>query len=292
MNIVTNLYYEHEIEDLIKLGVDVFLLNTDCLTTRSTSFFSRDDIHRISKLIHHNKKLVYINLNSMIHENDLLIVKSYFEFLQSVDIDGIVIFDWSYYPIAKNYGLESKLIFQPGTLTTNLYDPWFYESKNIKGITLAREITLDSISTIIQNKKNIELSIVGHGFQPMFYSRRPLIKNFLLEKNLTEPFYNRTDLYIEETTRENSQYPIFEDKFGTHIFRCKKLESFKEIMYFKSYISDFFIERFMLSDEELFDSLKTYQCPSLVTLFHEKYNKQYDSGFYYKQTNLRPEVKE
>lgn len=292
MNIVTNLYYEHEIEDLINLGVNVFLLDTDCLTTRSISCFSRDDIKRLSKIIHRENKMVYVNLNSMVHENDLRIAESYFEFLQSTDVDGIVIFDWSYYSIALNYGLERRIIFQPGTLTTNLYDPWFYESKNIKGMTLAREITLDSISTIIQNKKNIELSIVGHGIQPMFYSRRPLIKNYLIEKKLSEPYLNRTDLYIEETTRENFRYPIFEDKFGTHIFRSKKLESFKEIMYFSSYINDFFVERFMLSDEELFDSLKAYQDPSLVESFRQKYNNQYDSGFYYKQTNLRPEVRE
>jgi len=291
LNIVTTLYHENEINKLIDLGVDVFLLNTDCLTTRSTQNFSRNDIRDISTILHQKNKLMYLNLNSMIHENDLEIVQSYFEFLQSINLDGIVVFDWTYYPIAKEYGLENKLIFQPGTLTTNLYDPWFYESKSIKGITLAREITLDSINVIIQNKKKIELSIVGHGYQPMFYSRRPLIKNFLLDKTIDEKYLNRTGFYLEETTRDNYRYPIYEDRFGTHILREKKLESFNEVNYFRAYINDFFIERFMLEDEELYDTLQAYQDLSLVEKYREKYSSQYDSGFYYKQTNLRPEVK-
>jgi len=292
LKIVTNLYHEQEIEYLVSLGVGVFLVNTDCLTTRATRVFSRDEIMRLVPLIHEIGKEIYINLNTMIHESDINQVKSYFDYLKTIDIDGIVIFDWSYYPIAQEFGLENKLIYQPGTLTTNLYDPWFYESKGIKGMTLAREITLDSISIIIQNKKNLELSIIGHGVQPMFYSKRPLIKNFLIEKNIHDvDYFNSTDFAIEESNREASRYPIYEDQFGTHIFRNHKLESFDEMQYYESLMSDFFIERFMMNDDEFFDSLKSYQNRSFIEHFRTLYHNEYNSGFYYKQTNLRSEVK-
>ena len=292
MNIVTNLYYLDELDKLIDLGVDIFLLNTDCLTARSSHSFTRVEIISISKLIHERQKRCYINLNTMLHEDDIDQANSYFDFLSTVEVDGIVIFDWTYYPIAKNHCLESKLIYQPGTLTTNLYDPWFYESKMIKSVTLAREITLESISIIIQNKKNIELSVVGHGFQPMFYSRRPLIKNYLIEKNIQKDYLNQTDFFLEETKRENTNYPIYEDAFGTHILRHKKLQSFEEFLFLKTYINDFFVERFLLSDLELFDALAAYRNDHLVNQFMQKYQNEYDSGFYYKQTNLRPEVKQ
>jgi putative protease len=292
VNIVTNLYYLDEIDNLINLGVDIFLLNTDCLTARSTHSFTKDEILSLSKIIHERQKQLYINLNTMVHETDIELAESYFDFLESVDVDGIVIFDWTYYSIAKKHRLEKKLIYQPGTLTTNLYDPWFYEGMMIKSVTLAREITLESISIIIQNKKNIELSIVGHGYQPMFYSRRPLIRNYLNIKNIQENLLNKTSLYLEETKRKNSKYPIFEDSFGTHIFRPKKLQSFEEYQYLKTLISDFFLERFLLSDSELFDALSTYQNNHTINQFLQKYQGQYDSGFYYKQTNLRPEVKQ
>jgi len=292
LKIVTALYHEQEIERLISLGVGAFLLNTDCLTTRATRVFSRDEIIKLVSLIHGVGKEVYINLNTMIHEPDIFFAKSYFEFLKTLDVDGIVIFDWSYFPIAQIFNLENKLIYQPGTLTTNLYDPWFYESKGIKGMTLAREITLESISIIIQNKKNLELSIVGHGVQPMFYSRRPLIKNFLIEKTIHDVDYlNSSDFFIQESNREATRYPIYEDQFGTHIFRNHKLESFDEIQYYESLMSDFFIERFMMNDDELHDSLKSYQNRYLIDDFRKVYQNEYNSGFYYKQTNLRPEVK-
>lgn len=292
MKFVTNLYYEHEIEHLISLGISVFLLNTDCLTTRATRVFSRDEIKRLVQMIHQANKEVYINLNTMIHEKDILIAQSYFEFLKPLNIDGIVVFDWSYFPIAKNLNMEDKLIFQPSTLTTNLYDPWFYESKGIKGMTLAREITLEAISVILQNKKEIELSIIGHGIQTMFYSRRPLVKNYLIEKNIVDIDYlNQTDFELEESNRGASKYPIYEDLFGTHIFRQNKLESIDEIQSYGTLMSDFFIERFMMTDEELYDSVKVYHIRDFVDEFRSRYQKEYDSGFYYKQTNLRSEVK-
>lgn len=292
MKFVTNLYYEHEIEHLISLGISVFLLNTDCLTTRATHVFSRDEIKRLVQIIHLANKEVYINLNTMIHEPDVIIAQSYLEFLKPLNIDGIVIFDWSYFPIAQKLNLEDKLIFQPSTLTTNLYDPWFYESKGIKGMTLAREITLEAISVILQNKKGIELSIIGHGIQPMFYSRRPLVKNYLIEKDIVDINYlNQTDFVLEESNRGASKYPIYEDTFGTHIFRQNKLESIDEIQSYETLISDFFIERFMMTDEELYDSVKVYLNRDFVDEFRSRYQEAYDSGFYYKQTNLRSEVK-
>lgn len=292
MKLVTTLYEEHEIKILLENGISVFLLNTDCLTTRASRVFSRDEIKHLVQIIHQSNKEVYINLNTMIHESDIVTAQSYFEFLHPLEVDGIVIFDWSYYPIAKQFGMEHKLIFQPNTLTTNLYDPWFYESKNIKGMTLAREITLDAISVILQNKKNIELSIVGHGYQPMFYSRRPLIKNYLIEKEIHHIDYlNETDFVLEESNRGHSKYPIYEDSFGTHIFRQNKLESIDEIQAYQTMISDFFIERFMMNNDEFYDSIRVYQDHQFSEEFRIRYKDQYDSGFYYKQTNLRSEVK-
>lgn len=292
MKIVTALYHETEIEKLIESGVSVLLLNTDCLTTRASRVFSRDEMSRVVKKIHALGKEAYINMNTMIHENDIPMAADYLAYAKSLDVDGILIFDWTYYPLAKHIGFENKLIYSPGTLTTNLYDPWFYEKLGIKGVTVARELTLDSLSIILQNRKSIEISFFGHGTNPMFYSRRPLVTNFLIEKELTHlNLLNQENLKIIESNRVTTEYPIYEDRFGTHIFRNRRMQSFDEIQFLKSILSDFIIERFMLEDEELFDSLAVYQERLSVHDFNEKYPDSYDSGFYYKKTNLRMEVK-
>jgi putative protease len=293
LKLVAPLHHEKEIDFLKSLGVSVLMINSDCLTTRSSHFFSQSQIVTLIKKIHETNLELYVNLNTFLHESDLIIAESYLAFLKSIDIDGIIIFDWTYYTLAKPLGLESKLIYQPGTLTTNLYDPWFYTSFNIKGITLAREITLDSINIIAQNNVNeIELSIIGHGVIPMFYSRRPLIDNYLQTKKLNSIKYlSETDLYIAESTREGVKYPIFEDRFGTHLFRNRYLESFNEIQLFGTFLSDFFLERFMMDDDEFFASIKAYQNHKLIDEFMKNYGHKYDKGFYYKSTSLKLEVK-
>jgi len=292
LKIVTALYHETEIEKLIESGVSVLLLNTDCLSTRANRVFSRDEMSRVIKKIHMLGKEAYLNMNTMIHESDVPMAADYLAYAKSLDVDGILIFDWTYYPLAKNIGFENRLIYSPGTLTTNLYDPWFYEKLGIKGVTVAREITLDSLGIILQNRKAIEISFFGHGMNPMFYSRRPLITNFLIEKDLTDlNLLNQENLMIIESNRVTTEYPIYEDRFGTHIFRNRRMQSFDEILFLKSILSDFIIERFMLEDEELYDSLAVYQERLSVHDFNEKYPDRYDSGFYYKKTNLRMEVK-
>jgi hypothetical protein len=127
---------------------------------------------------------------------------------------------------------------------------------------------------------------------PMFYSRRSLIGNYLQEKNIEKLDYlANPDLHIHESNRQTIAYPIYEDRFGTHIMRDKKLESFNEVLVLRPFLSDFFIERFKMSNEEYYDSIHAYQDERLVPSFRSKYQMGYDSGFFYKQTNLRNEAK-
>lgn len=286
MRIGTQLNHLSEIDWLSSLGVDVFLVCSKEFSTKTNHSFPQDELADVVSVIHRHQKKCYLLLNAMIHEEHLPQLRKYLSFVKSLDMDAIVAFDWTLYPISKSLGLEQKLIYQPSTLTTNLYDPWFYESQGIKGLTIAREITLDSISAIVQNNHALELSLVGHGYAPMFYSYRPLITLFDEENKTSLPSIKGHELFsLQESSREDTRYPIYEDAFGTHIFREKKLESFNEIQLIRPYLSDFFIDRFLLSDEELTDSIAAYQNPKRRELFRQKHGHEYDSGFYYRKTN-------
>jgi len=292
LKLVATLNLLSEIETLIHLGVSVLLLDSDILTTRTTHPQTKEFIEQAINIVHTLGKEVYINLNTMLHESDIPVAKEYLLFLKRVKVDGIVIFDWTYYPLAKVLNIHPLIIYRPGTLTTNLYDPRFYEQLGIKGMTVAREITLESIVAITEIPQKIELSMVGHGYMPMFYSKRPLITSYLREKNIDIiDHLGNPKLSIRESNRQTISYPIYEDAFGTHIMREKKLESFNEVLVLRPFLSDFFIERFLISDNEYYDAIRAYNDERLIPNFRTHYQKEYDSGFFYKQTNLRNEVK-
>lgn len=283
MNIVARLKYQYEVEKLSDLGVDVFLLDVPKWTTKAISPFNDEDLIAVIKAIKKMNKLVYILINKMIHEPDLQALEKSLSLYDKLGVDGLVINDFSVYVLAEKLLLSDKVIYQPGTMNTNSFDVTYLE-KRIKGMTLSKEITLDEIKAMVGQQTKIQFSIVGHGFIDMFYSKRKLISLYLDHKHIKGiNVLNHTHFTIEEKTRPGIFFPIFEDDFGTHIFRDKKLESFHEIDVLKTSLTDFFIERIFMSDQEYYDAIQAYrdhECDA----FLRKYGHEYHKGFYYLPT--------
>jgi len=283
LNIVARLKSREEIERLVDLGVDVLMIDTKDLTTKSLFPFDQNDLSEIDQLIKNYDVNLYVYVNKMIHENDLENLNQWMKLFKTVDVDGIVINDFTVYVVAKDHGLENKVIYQPGTMNTNTFDAMFLEGK-IKGMTLSKEITLEEILEIVKSPSKINYSLVGHGYIDMFYSKRKLITNYFIHKNRKfHKIKGNHHFVLEEKTRDNIYYPILEDQIGTHIFRDKKLISFDEIDHIKEYITDFFIERLFIDDEEYYDTIQAYQNKELQDIFLNRY-KNFNNGFYYLPT--------
>lgn len=285
MRIVATLYHSDEIDKLADLGADVFLLNTNELSTKAPHSFSQSQIKEITHKVHQMNRLVYLNLNTMIHEADLPLVSEYLDFISRIDIDGIVCFDLTILALARDKNLTDKIIYRPGTLNTNFYDPWFFRKMKIKGITLSKDIPLTDLINIGENYQGIEISVVGHGYLFLFYSKRPLLLDYFEYSHLKDiPFLKDESFRLRERSRNTLEYPIYEDEFGTHVFRAKKLMSFYELQVMRPYLSDFFIERIFYSDEEYYASVDAYHADQKKADFLQLYGKDYDSGYYYTRT--------
>ena len=279
MRIVARLKKITEIEKLINLKVDCFLVDTP-LSVRAINKALFDDL---DKVLSYGKD-VYLLINKMIHEEDIPLAKKLLEIARDKKISGIVAGDITMMVLSDEYGLKDKVIYQPGTMNTNSFDNEYFFVKQIKGITISKEITLEEIKKIFNNKK-CELSLVGHGYLDMFYSKRKLITNYFIYKNVVKDNITDNDKFrIKEEMRPDSFYPILEDTSGTHVFRDKALNSYEEIDCLKTGLDDFFIERIFMDDEEYYDSIKAYQDQSFVNEFLSKYDDHYNKGFYYQYT--------
>ena len=278
MRLVTRLKTITEIEKLHQLGVDVFCLDTEFTAKRIAKF----SINEIKKITETHPENFYLLINKIIHEEDLDNLSFFLKTIQKYRISGIVIADLTVYVVAKKLHLEHLIIYQPGTMNTDVFSEEYFHKRNIKGITISRELTLEEIEHF--GNTDLELSLIGHGYLDMFYSKRKLVSNYLIHKNRTDlNLKNNYNLRLNEEIRESEYYPIFEDEYGTHIFRSNKLISKNEIEDLKPFIKDFFIERIFLTDDELIDSIKLYK--DQITLFEfQLKHSNYDSGFYYKRT--------
>ncbi|MDD3126679.1 MAG: U32 family peptidase [Candidatus Izemoplasmatales bacterium] len=291
MRIVVTLHSLLEMKQMSALGADVFLVNSDCLSTKTMKCFSKMDIATIIEEAHQINKLVYVNLNTIIHEPDIPILEAFLSFLAATNIDGIVCFDLSVVALAEQYGLNDKIIYQPGTMNTNSYDPWFFRKLKIKGITLSKDITLAELIAIGENYQGMEISLVGHGYSFLFYSKRLLLKSYFEYRGKPVPNLSNCDGFrLIENQRPEEMYPIYEDGFGTHIFRSRKLQSFNEVKVMRPYLSDFFVDRMFIEDEEYYASIGAYKDETNELLFLNRYGNSYDSGFYYQKNKERDHI--
>ena len=285
MRIVATLYNPIEMESLANLGADAFLVNVQGLSTKTRAVFSLSEVSSIINLAHQAGKLVYVNINVMIEESTLAVLREFLGFLKTEPVDGIVCFDLTVLTVALEFGLGEKIIYRPGTLNTNVYDPWFFRKMKVKGITLSKDITLEELVSIGENYQGMDISLVGHGYLFLFYSKRRLLKNYFDHKKIFVPNFLEGDTFrLAEKARQEGLYPIYEDRFGTHIFRAKKLQSLDEIDVLRPYLSDFFVERMFLPDQEYFDSIAVCAGKLEKSAFLIRYGKEYDHGFYYLKT--------
>jgi U32 family peptidase len=293
MRIVARLKTIEEITKLSQLGVDVFLADTE-FSVKRLADFSFEDLRIISKKVHENGKMLYVLIDKMIHEPDIIELHNLMENLLEVKIDGIIVSDLTVYTVACHFALDRLVIYQPGTFNTNSFDLEYFNERRLKGITISKEITLEEIKNISQTNHDIEVSLIGHGYIDMFYSKRKLLKNYAIHKGLSaKQLRDNYNLTLEEEVRENQKYPILEDYAGTHIFRSKKLMSFDEFQDLEEILDDFIISRIFMDDEEFFDSIKAYKDVNVHKEFIDKYGKEYDSGYYYKYTEkLKGELDE
>lgn len=284
MQVITHLYDPKEIQHFKELGVHGVLLPISKFSTAVRRSYQVSELASILDVLREQGMHAYLFMNTVIYEHDLPSLEDTLRQLKEYSFDGIVCFDYSVAILSKKFQLFHKIIYQPGTQNTNLYDPHYFYEQGIKGITISREIPFEDIMTIILHAPDMELSLQGHGYLEMFYSARELVSLYQDYKGVSRQSKMVTTLTIEEEIRPGLRYPIYEDELGCHIFRPKALQSFQELMVLRPYLDQFFVSRLFLSDEEHTLALQAILGQIPYQTFLEKYS-HYDSGFYYKKTS-------
>ncbi len=276
-----------EIEELSSSGADIFLIGNGLFGNRLAYSFSNLEIRNANNVIKSLNKEIYIVMNMIVHNENIIELTKFLDFIKELEVDGIIFGDLAVYQLAKKIKLEDLLIYNPETLNTNYYDPIFWSKQGIKGLTISKEITLDDIKQI-SKEKHLEISLIGHGHLNMFHSRRPLIENyFKYTHNEYEEYIENRNLKVVEEIR-NESYPIFQDNQGTHIFRDKALESFQEVNTLSDSLDVFIIDGIFKNHEYLNKTIMYYK--SLLNNqgnakdISKLYEGDHDSGFLYKKT--------
>lgn len=252
--------------------------------------YSVEDLRKINSYCKENKLKFYISIDNFISEEDKSQLFNYFDFIKSLNVDGIYFHDLGIYDIARQFSLENKLIYDGHTIICNSLDVAFYMSKGINGVVLSRELTMQELETIVRNnQKYCDVLIFGH--TRMSYSKRKFLANYFKEIGSSYNYLNKQTLSLIEEKR-NYKMPIVEDESGTKIYTDYVLQMYKELPAIRSYINRGIIDTLFINDDRVIQVLRDYKhvtsenAAFLLEGLNMKYPDDYSTGYLYQKTNI------
>ena len=252
---------------------------------------SNEDIRLINNYCKNNNKKVYIVMDNFISEDEKLNLYEYFDFIETLDVDGIYFHDLGVYDASITYGLTSKLIYDGKSVLCNSLDTAFMLKQGIDSVMISRELTFNEIKEIVNNNPNaVDVQIFGH--LRMSYSKRKFLKNYFKEIHKDYDYLNKELLFLIEEKRDY-KLPIVEDKNGTYIYTDYILEMFNELPSLKENLKRGIVDTLFIENENLicevcraYRRITSENSEFLKQSFMRSYPENYSSGYLYQKTNI------
>ncbi len=179
------------------------------------------------KFAHDRDRRVYLTLNIIPHNEDLVRLSGFLLKLKELALDAVIISDPGILMIVKDVIPEMEVHLSTQANTTNYAAVNFWYGQGVRRIILARELSLEEIREIIKKSPtDIELETFVHGAMCISYSGRCLLSNYLINRDA-----NRGDCahscrwryHLMEELRPGEFFPVYEDEKGTYFFNSKDL---------------------------------------------------------------------
>lgn len=267
----------------LNLDVDGFIIGIKDLSVNSNLYISVKNIERIVTKLKQDKKEVFISLNKNIFNKDLPLLEDVLLKLDKLHIDGLLYYDISVLSIVTRLNLKIPLIWSQEHLTTNYLTCNYYEEKNVKGVYLSSEITLQEVEEITKRTKMVTILPI-FGYLPMFNSRRHVVKNYLNTFNLKDKSKIN---YLE---KENNLYPIIDNKEEVTVYSSHILNGLNEFLSLNvHYVT---LNSFNIDEKKFKKVAHMFKIVNKenVSKLDAQINKMFDNvdkGFFYKETIYR-----
>lgn len=195
--------------------------------------FSEEEMIEGINFAHALGKKVYVTVNIFAKNSDLENAKEYFEFLQKIKADAVLISDIGLVTLCKEVAPDLTIHLSTQANTTNILAVKFWQSMGVKRVVLARELGYDEILSIHNAVPDMELEAFVHGAMCMSYSGRCLLSSYFSNRSANrgaciQPC--RWGYRITETERhEGKPLDIEQDERGTYFMNSRDLRLLRHI---------------------------------------------------------------
>lgn len=209
-------------------GADAVYIGGEAFGLRAKAKnFTLEEMKKGVDFAHEHGVRVYVTANILAHNSDLAGVRVYFEELNKVKPDALIISDPGIFMIAREILPDMELHVSTQANNTNYCTYRFWYGQGAKRVVSARELSLAEIREIRENiPEDMEIETFIHGAMCISYSGRCLLSSFLAGRDAnrgacTHPC--RWKYYLMEENRPGEYMPVFENERGTYIFNSKDL---------------------------------------------------------------------
>ncbi len=191
--------------------------------------FTLEELKEALLYAHSRGKKIYLTLNTLPRENEYPELERFIKILSEMDdkIDAAIVADAGVFALIKSVfpSLEIHISTQAGIVSSA--DCLFWYNLGAKRAVLARELSLEEIKEIKKNiPEDMELEVFVHGSMCISFSGRCLLSNNLVSRDANRGMCAqpcRWNYTIREEKRQDTAFPIEEEKEGTYIMSSKDM---------------------------------------------------------------------
>ena len=217
----------------LEKGKMALLYGADALYLGGTNFglrafasnFDKETMREMVEYAHSLNKKIYVTVNIVPHNEDLINLPEYLLELQELKVDALIISDLGVWNIAKNTVPQMSLHVSTQANTSNWSAVEMWQKLGADRVVLARELGLKEIAEI-KDKTKMELEVFVHGAMCISHSGRCLLSNYMAGRDANKGACVqacRWKYSLVEENRPNEHFPVLEDERGTYIFNSKDL---------------------------------------------------------------------
>ena len=283
MKLIVELTNINQIKRFSKLkNVKYLLVGYKGLSLNYSCSYEEEDISNIFVAAKKQKLGLILNAERLFSDDDLLVVKQLILNKFFDQFEYITYSDFGFKYLMSDAGYQSKLIFRAPTYLTNSEDVSIYSDMNAY-VVLSSEISsqeLIDLSKQINKKTIVDL----FGQNACFYSRRLLLTNYFLYRNIDKD-PSKATYHVVEELREDF-LPIIEDETGTRILEpfnhclCEEIKELSNVEYgiimlrnFKNCDAEIVIKAYnALVDDENANSFYKLMAENNIKVYKGAYN--------------------
>ena len=162
-------------------GADaVYVGGRDYSLRANAKNFSIEELDNACKFAHALNKRVYVTVNIVFHDKNLINLKEYLKKLKQIEVDAVIVSDIVAVNLAKEIGLDIILSTQASTLNYEAIN--FWKNNGVKRIVLGREATRDDIIKI-KEATDVEVECFIHGAMCTSISGKCVLSNYCTNRD-------------------------------------------------------------------------------------------------------------